>query len=122
MEAQIQDWCKQILFAGIDLHKNKWVVTVRTSEVVLKTFTTEPDKKVLLKTFQNQWSGAEINAAYEAGCFGYHLAEYLNTNNIHTQIIPAHTIPKATGNFVKTDVIDSRKIAFELAKGTIHGI
>ena len=77
---------------------------------------------MLLKTFQNQWSGAQINAAYEAGCFGYHLAEFLNNNKIRTQIIAAHTIPTAPGSFTKTDTIDSRKIAFELAKGTIKGI
>jgi transposase len=122
MEEPKQTWNKQTLYAGIDLHKNKWVVTVRTPDVILKTFTTEPDKQVLLKTFQNHWSGAQINAAYEAGCFGYHLAEFLNSNDIKTQIIAAHTIPMAPGNFTKTDIIDSRKIAFELAKGTISGI
>jgi len=122
MEQLKQNWNKQILFAGIDLHKNKWVTTVRTSDVILKTFTTEPDKQVLLKTFQNHWSGAQINAAYEAGCFGYHLAEFLNSNDIRCQIIAAHTIPRAPGSFTKTDIIDSRKIAFELAKGTIKGI
>lgn len=122
MEGHKQNWKQQTLYAGIDLHKNKWVVTVRTPDVILKTFTTEPDKQVLLKTFQNHWSGAKIIAAYEAGCFGYHLAEFLNSNDIKTQIIAAHTIPKAPGNFTKTDIIDSRKIAFELAKGTISGI
>lgn len=122
METRRQNWNKQTLFAGIDLHKNKWVVTVRTPEVILKTFTTEPDKQILMKTFQNNWSGARINAAYEAGCFGYHLADFLNAHDINTQIIAAHTIPTAPGNFTKTDIIDSRKIAFELAKGTIKGI
>lgn len=122
MERQRLDWKDKILFAGIDLHKNKWVTSVRTSEVLLKTFVTEPDKQILLRTFLHIWPGAKINAAYEAGCFGYHLAEFLNSNNIHTQIIAAHTIPTAPGNFTKTDILDSKKIAFELAKGTISGI
>jgi len=122
MEKQRDYWKNKILYAGIDLHKNKWVTSVRTSEVLLKTFVTEPDKQILLRTFHHLWPGAKINAAYEAGCFGYHLAEFLNSNNIQTQIIAAHTIPTAPGVFTKTDILDSKKIAFELAKGTISGI
>jgi hypothetical protein len=38
MKAQLQDWNNQVLYAGIDLHKNKWVTSVRTEEVHLKTF------------------------------------------------------------------------------------
>jgi hypothetical protein len=65
-----QDWTGQILYAGIDVHKAKWVVTVRTREVQLKTFVTEADKEILLKSFRHLYSGAAIEAVYEAGCFG----------------------------------------------------
>jgi transposase len=122
MENQITQWEEQTLYAGIDLHKTKWVVTVRTTTVVLKTFVTNPDKEVLLKTFLHLYPGAKIRAVYEAGCFGYHLAEFLNTHSIETIIVAPHTIPVAPGQFVKTDIIDSRKLAFELAKGSITGI
>lgn len=122
MEQRQIQWANQILYAGIDVHKNKWVITVRTFDVVLKTFVTNADKQVLLKSFQHLWPGAKLRAVYEAGCFGYHLADFLNTNGIETIIVAPHTIPVAPGQFVKTDIIDSRKLAHELAKGSLKGI
>jgi transposase len=122
MPKTIKDWTNQVLFAGIDLHKNKWVITVRTQDVILKTFVSLPEKEVLLRSLQHQWSGAEIHAVYEAGCFGYHLADFLNSKGIKTIIVAPHTIPVAPGQFVKTDTIDSRKLALELAKGSLTGI
>lgn len=117
-----QDWTGQILYASIDVHKAKWVVTVRTREVQLKTFVTEADKEILLKSFRHLYSGAAIEAVYEAGCFGYHLADFLNANGIKTIIVAPHTIPVAPSQFVKTDIIDSRKLAAELARGNLSGI
>jgi transposase len=117
-----QDWKDQRLYAGIDVHQNKWVVTIRTTEVQLKTFVTAADKQALLQTFRHQWPGATISAVYEAGCFGYHLADFLNTHGIKTIIVAPHTIPTAPGQFVKTDAIDSKKLASEFAKGNLVGI
>jgi transposase len=122
MEHKSMDWKNQTLYAGIDLHRDKWVVTVRTRDVALKTFTTDSDKNILLRTFEHQWPGAKITAVYEAGCFGYHLASFLNTHGIETKIVAPHSIPVAPGQFVKTDIIDSRKLALELSKGSLQGI
>ena len=98
------------------------MISVRTKDVLLKTFATNNDKEVLLKSFRNNWPGATIKAVYEAGCFGYHLADYLNSNGIDTIIVAGHTVPIPPGHFVKTDKIDSRKLAFELSKGSLQGI
>jgi transposase len=116
------DWSGTQLFVGLDIHKETWVATVRTAEVFLKTFATNADKDVLLKSFERQWPGAKIKAVYEAGYFGYYLADFLNSKGIETIIVAPHTIPVAPGSFVKTDRIDSRKLAFELAKGSLVGI
>lgn len=119
---RVKNWSRQLLFVGIDLHKNKWVVTVRTEAVTLKTFVTSPDKHELLKALRRQWPGAMMRAVYEAGCFGYHLAEFLCDNGIETIIVAPHTVPVKRGNFVKTDKIDSQKLALELSKGCLVGI
>ncbi|MCP4633836.1 MAG: IS110 family transposase [candidate division Zixibacteria bacterium] len=116
------DWTGQTLYAGIDLHKKKWVISVRTRDLYLKTFVTNSDQEVLLKSFRNNWPGAEIIAVYEAGCFGYHLSKFLNNNAIKTIVVAPHTIPVAPGLFVKTDKLDSKKLALELAKGSLKGI
>ena len=102
METKQINWDNFQLYAGIDLHKNKWVITVKTKESYLTTFVIPPSEEILLKTFQHKWAGAKIKAVYEAGCFGYTIAEYLNTNGIETIIVAPHKIPTAAGNFVKT--------------------
>jgi transposase len=122
MNTQRKDWSGQTLFAGIDVHKAKWVITVRTRELHIKTFVVGADKEALLKSFHHLFPGASIQAVYEAGCFGYHLSDFLNANGIKTIIVAPHTIPIAPGQFVKTDVIDSRKLASELSKGSLTGI
>jgi transposase len=122
MEQRRKDWTGQTLYAGIDVHRAKWVVTVRTKDVQLKTFATGADKQALLRSFRHLFPGATVEAVYEAGCFGYHLAQFLNANDVKTIIVAPHTIPVAPGQFVKTDVIDSRKLASELAKGSLRGI
>ncbi|MCH8013171.1 MAG: IS110 family transposase [Candidatus Marinimicrobia bacterium] len=121
-KVKIKDWSGQSLYIGIDLHKRKWVVTVLTCELELKTFTTPADKQVLLTTLKKGWLGARMKAVYEAGCFGYHLADFLDQHGIATIIVSPHKVPVEPGQFVKTDKIDSRKLAWELSKGGLMGI
>ncbi|GMU96908.1 hypothetical protein [Ignavibacterium album] len=40
-----------LLFIGIDVHKAKWVVTVRTYDLELKTFSMTPSAEELEKFF-----------------------------------------------------------------------
>jgi len=122
MKTETTNWQDIQLYAGIDLHKNKWVVTVRSGSNHLTTFVAPPLKEKLFYTFQNRWPAAKINAVYEAGYFGYHLADYLNSKGIETIIVAPHRIPTPRGSFVKTDKIDSRKLALELSKGSLESI
>ncbi len=40
------NWEGQILYAGIDVHRKKCVISVRTTEVLLKTFVTNNNKEI----------------------------------------------------------------------------
>lgn len=122
MKTSTTDWEGIQLYAGIDLHKTRWVVTVRTRETTLRTFVAPPEKEKLVETFRKKWPSAKIFAVYEAGCFGYHLSDYMNSQGIETIIVAAHRVPIEKGNFVKTDKIDSRKLASELSKGSLESI
>jgi hypothetical protein len=66
METEFTQWQDLQLYAGIDLHKNKWVVTVRTDSGHINTFVCQPDENKLLKTLQSKWHSAKIKAVYEA--------------------------------------------------------
>jgi len=115
-------WTGQRLFVGLDLHKKTWVATVRSRDLHLKTFTVPYGEEAFWKTLNHQFPGAQFIVAYEAGCFGYHIAEYINNNGGRAVIFPPHRIPTPPGVFVKTDRIDSRKLALELSKEQLCGI
>lgn len=116
-EIRRKNWAGQRLFVGLDLHKKNWVATVRSRDLHLKTFTVPSGEEAFWKTLNHQFPGAQFIVAYEAGCFGYHIAEYINNNGGKAVIFPPHRIPTPPGVFVKTDKIDSRKLASELSKG-----
>jgi len=116
-EIRRKNWAGQRLFVGLDLHKKTWVATVRSRDLHLKTFTVPSGKEAFWKTLNHQFPGAQFIVAYEAGCFGYHVAEYINSHGGKAVIFPPHRIPTPPGVFVKTDKIDSRKLALELSKG-----
>ncbi len=133
-ESKTISWTKQTLFAGLDLHKSKWVITVRTTDIHLKTYTVPSQKEQLLTSLAHSFPDAKVKLVYEAGCFGYHLAEYLSAlvdlsqRGIDTIIVSPQTIPVRPGDPVKTDKIDSpwridsRRLALELSRGYLKGI
>ncbi len=56
------------LFVGIDLHKNRWHVTVRT--VDLELFSTSiPGTWEALQRILARYAGHQLQAVYEAGYF-----------------------------------------------------
>jgi hypothetical protein len=66
---EVKNWEGHNLYVGIDVHKNKWVVTVRTEELELKTFVTVGKSNLLVKALLRNWPGARFKAVYEAGYF-----------------------------------------------------
>jgi len=122
METLRTDWNGVELYAGIDLHKKKWVVSIKTKTQYLTTFIAPPIKEKLVETFKRKWPSAKIMAVYEAGCFGYHISDYLNSQGIETIIVAPHRIPTERGYFIKTDKIDSKKLANELSNGSLESI
>jgi len=118
MTKQIQG---EALFVGIDLHKRRWHVTIRTADVEIFSSSIagrwEELKKVL-----NRFKGCRIHAVYEAGCFGFWLFDHLTKYGVDCIVTPPSLIPQEHGNRVKTDRLDSRKLARLLAKGLLKSI
>ncbi|MBO8132060.1 MAG: IS110 family transposase [Candidatus Marinimicrobia bacterium] len=121
-KGNIKDWTGQTLFIGIDLHRKKWSVTIRSKHCEHKSFVAPPEKEKLVKTLKAHFPGAQFKAVYEAGCFGYGLANYLNGIGISTIIVSPQNIPIKPGSCVKTDKNDSRRLARELARGDLVAI
>jgi transposase len=58
-----------------------------------------------------QFKGAKIRIAYEAGPAGFNLYDDLTADGIECIVVPPSLLPVESGNRVKTDKRDSRKLA-----------
>ncbi len=52
------------LFVGIDVHKKRWVVTVRTYDLELKTFSMKPSAEELERFLLDNYKGALLHIVY----------------------------------------------------------
>lgn len=110
-----------IVYLGIDLHRQRWHVTVRTSEIELFSASI-PGTWEALKGSLEPYHGHRIEAVYEAGYFGYWLHDRLAECGIECIVTPPSLIPHEQANRVKTDRRDSRKLAHFLAKGMLKRV
>ena len=115
---QIKD---EDLFVGIDLHKLRWHVTIRSAEVELFS-NSIVGKWENLRRLLKRYKDCRIQAVYEAGYFGYWLFDLLTSHGAECIVTPPSLIPQEHGNRVKTDRLDSRKLARLLAKGLLKSI
>jgi len=60
------------LFVGIDLHKIRWHVTIRTFDVELFSASIPGDWEALRRVL-DRYAGHRLEAVYEAGYFGFRL-------------------------------------------------
>ena len=109
------------VFVGIDMHKLKWHVTVKTADFELFSGSI-PGKWVALQRLLDRYKGHQINSVYEAGYFGFWLHDDLVEYGAECIVTPPSLIPQEYGNKVKTYRRDSRKLAHFLAKGILKRV
>ena len=101
----------QGVFAGIDLHKRTWHVTIVDAQgEALFRGGMPADPHNLFRLLEG-YRGNRIEVAYEAGYFGYWLHDMLAERGIRCRVIPPSLVPVEYGNRVKTDARDSAKLA-----------
>jgi transposase len=109
------------LFVGIDLHKIRWHVTIRTFDVELFSASIPGDWEALRRVL-DRYAGHRLEAVYEAGYFGFRLHDRLVAYGIPCPVTPPSLVPQEYGNRVKTDRRDSSKLAHLLAKGMLKRV
>lgn len=109
------------LFAGIDLHKTTWHVTIRIREVELFSGSI-PGSWDALHRLLDRYKENQIQGVYEAGYFGFWLYERLERHGVDCIVTPPSLVPLEYGNRVKTDRRDSRKLSHLLAKGLLKRV
>ena len=109
------------IFVGVDLHRRRWHVTIRTVDVELFSGSIE-GKWESLRRLLGRYRGHRIQVVYEAGYFGFWLYDRLVEYGVDCIVTPPSLVPQEYGNRVKTDRRDSRKLARLLAKGMLKRV
>jgi len=115
------DFSGKHLFIGIDMHKRNWVVTVRTRDLQLKTFSMDPFPEVLEILLDREYGGGIFHLVYEAGCFGYGTYDYFQEKGLDIIVTPPNRLYRENSG-VKTDKRDSRGLALFLSKGLLKKV
>lgn len=110
-----------LLFIGIDVHKSKWVVTVRTYDLELKTFSMKPSAEELENFLIKNYHGADYRIVYECCFSGFWIYDYFAEKGYKIIVTPTNRIYK-DGSTNKTDKIDSRKLAFQLSRELLREV
>ena len=111
----------KVLFVGIDVHKKRWVVTIRTYDLELKTFSMFASAEELEKMLKKLYPGALFHIVYECCFSGFWIYDYFSERNYNIIVTPTNRIYR-DGSIVKTDKIDSRKLAFQHSRGLLREV
>ncbi len=120
---------KQIDFKGpsffirIDVHKKNWAVTIRTRDMEVVTLSMNPQPEELAQYLRRRYPGGRYLSVYEAGFCGFWIHRRLQSLGIENRVVHAADVPTTRKEKdQKRDPIDSRKLARELANGSLTGI
>lgn len=121
---QISEKVKRLsISVGIDVHKEKWVVSIFIGQKFFRSFSMSASVNILVKHLKDNYADHLIQCAYEAGFSGYWIQKRLQKSGIECMVVNAADIP--TTDYErrrKTDKLDSKKLAHHLALGNLRGI
>lgn len=112
---------KRGIFVGIDVHLRQWHVTIRDREAELFSGNI-PGRWEDLEKLLNRYRRDRIGVVYEAGYSGFWLHDRLLAWGAKCIVTPPSLLPVESGNRVKTDKRDSRKLANLLSRGMLKAI
>jgi transposase len=109
------------VYIGVDVHKDSWHVTARAEgEEIFNG--RMPSQYHALQSLFDRFHKCILKVAYEAGPCGFWLYDKLTQESIETIVVPPSLIPIESGNKVKTDKRDSRKLATLLENNMLKKI
>lgn len=110
----------QNIYVGIDVHLKTWHVTALTESGYKHSFAQCSDAKVLFDTLNRKFPDAHFKSAYEAGFCGFSAHYALTEQGFENIVVNASDIPTTEKEkLMKTDAVDSEKIAWSLKRGEL---
>src|SRR3990167_11373333 len=97
------------VFGGLDVDKKSIAVTFMSHEGLLKSLSLPYQGENLISYVRNHFGGKKMAFAYEAGPTGWGLYDTLTGQGYRCLVAAPSMIPRAPGQRVKTNRLDSRK-------------
>lgn len=116
------DYSGKKVYIGLDVHKKTYALTAVCEGKVVHKVSMNASPQGLVTYLNNNYQGAEIFTAYEAGFSGFGIHHCLEKNGIKNIVVNPASIEIAARDKVKNDRRDSQKIAEHLAQGRLQGI
>lgn len=110
------------IFVGLDVDKKSFAFTVKDHTDMKRSKKIPSNPEQFFTYLQNNYSDKKVICAYEAGPTGFHLYDYLTRKEIPCLVVSPLAIPKAPNERVKTNRIDSEKLAQDLRSGSLESI
>ena len=113
----------QNIYIGIDVHLKNWSVTTITQSGYKKTHSQNSSARELFEHLRKHYPGGKYLAVYESGFTGFSTYYALKEYGIDCMVIHAADVPTTQYESVmKSDSMDSDKLAKALKTGTLKGI
>lgn len=110
------------LFVGMDVDKKSIVTTTLDKDKIIKNQKFPYDANNIIKYYSRNYGDKKIAFVYEAGPTGYGLYDELTNKGYVCLIVSPSKVPVIPGARVKTNRLDSIKLAESLRGGQIKGI
>jgi len=110
------------IFFGLDVDKKSAAITILDHEQKLKSLTVPNNAEMLINYTKKHFSGKRVAFAYEAGPTGYGLYDRLTQAGYTCLVVTPSMVPTPAGSRVKTNRIDSMRLATSLRGGQLNGI
>ncbi len=113
----------QKIYIGIDVHLKSWSVSVITESGYHTTFSQPASAQALHSYLASRFSDGEYMAVYESGFTGFSTYYRLEQYGIKCSVVHAADVPTSQReSIMKTDAVDSMKLARSLRSGDIETI
>ena len=113
----------QNVYIGIDVHLKTWSVSIITESGYTKQHSQPSSAQTLFEHLKKHYPEGNYQAVYESGFCGFSTYYALESLGISCIVIHAADVPTTQYEQVmKTDLIDSKKLAKALKFGQLRGI
>jgi transposase len=110
------------VFAGLDVDKTRIAVTFTDHNRLLKSLQMPYSSQHLLNYTRKHFADRRVAFGYEAGPTGFGLHDDLLAAGHRCLVVAPSMVPRAPGQRVKTNRIDSRKLSEGLRGGQLNSI